>query len=118
MNKFRNLSYFIIFLIFAGCTVNNGNTGDFYQVSGNTIVKNGKPVMLNGTNICNYALWEWEWDREPYKWYSVEQDYANLADWGADFVRLCLAFNWFTSDPLTFANSPGVSYINKQLEFV
>ena len=73
MNKLRNLSYLIIFLIFADCTVNSGNsTGDFYQVSGNTIVKNGKAVMLNGTNICNYALWEWEWDREPYKWYSVE----------------------------------------------
>ena len=122
MDQIKFFLYFLLCFVIASYTGENRTNfsittkdDEYFQVSGNTIEKDNNAVILNGTNVCNSALWEWESGDDPYAWYSLEQDYANLAEWGADFVRLCLAYNWFAPESANFADSAGVAYINQQL---
>ncbi len=85
----------------------------FFQVSGTRLLKDGQPITLQGTNICNYAISDS--GRTPYAWYVTEQDYAHLASWGANVVRLSLSHEWFSVDGVLSSNAVGIQYIDRHL---
>jgi hypothetical protein len=87
----------------------------FFQVTGSTIERAGAAVRLHGTSIANFAIWDWQQGASPYDWYVGAHDYANLSNWGADFVRLSLAYPWFGDDAQSFGTSVGVAYIDQHL---